>query len=510
MPQVISLIRRRNRRESPGPRGRVLFFRVFLGVVCLAFLIGIGSVAVLLAQTTTDLSPVTHLDSHFGPIGREQFEAVRFYDRSGEIILFEASNPRAAAARWLYIQDDGPIDLQEHTLQAILAVADPDYFTRSSPSTIRMVRDFLGLTLQQSIPSQGNTISRSLVEAQLITLSPERLPNHIHQARVHLLSQELDRRYSRSKVLEWFINSVDFGQDAYGIDAAALVYLGKHASDLSLAESALLAPIILQPTLNPIDALEESIERQARLLDEMAELGWISSQRARSAKAEVLSIQEYGDPHRAPLHGILVRWLQQRLGQQSVNRSGLVVFTTIDDELQSQAECLLATQMERLAGGLGYEVIPAADGSACLAAGLLPPLRPRDQGLDHQVDQGAFIVLDPRTGEIIALAGAVDLEITATEVLSPFIYLAAFSQGYNPGSMVLDLPLEVDTSQADLELSSVVTAYGPVRIRTALANRLPFAVEQIQNIVGAEGVLRIARNMGIYLEELSSGDECSV
>ncbi|TFH37973.1 MAG: hypothetical protein E4G99_00815, partial [Anaerolineales bacterium] len=299
-------------------------------------------------------------------------------------------------------------------------------------------------------------------------------------------------------LLEWFINSIDFGRDAYGLDAAAMVYLGKHANDLSLAESALLAPIVLQPTLNPFDASEESLQRQARLLETMVELDWITAGQARSATQERLEIRTPAGSGRTPLQEALARWLQERLGQQALNRSGLTVFTTINEELQLQAECTMATQLRRLAGGLGNETVPAANGGACLAASLLPPLRPRDQGMDHQIEAGAFIILDPQSGEILALAGNVNVDLQADAVLSPLIYLTAFSQGYSPGSMILDLPPEALVDPvSEVQAARVGNGHGPVRIRTALANLYPFAVEQILGIVGEEDFVRIVRNLGI-------------
>ena len=498
MPQVVDIIRQRRKRSVYTARG--LIFRVALASVSLILLIAALTFALVQAEITADLPAVTALENHFGAIGRERYAPVRFFDRSGEVLLFQAFNVEAEDPRWLYIQDDGPIDIQEHTLHALLAAVDPDYFERSSPTTLDMLRDFMSIGLQGSANQPSANIPRALVETQLLPLKVGRQSDSFEQARIHLLAQEVDRHFPKSLILEWFINSIDFGRDAYGFDAAALVYLGKHASDLNLAESALLAPIILQPTLNPFDAPEECKERQERLLETMVEFGWITVGQARIAKQEILQIRDPGTSTRTPLQEILTRWLQERLGRQALNRSGLTVYTTIDAELQLQAECTMATQLRRLDSGLGNESVAAADGSVCLAAGLLPPLRPRDQGMDHQIEGGAFVVLDPQSGEILALAGMVDLELSADGVLSPLIYLTAFSQGYSPGSMILDLPVQELTDQASGELdSSLEEAHGPVSIRTALANMYPLAVEQMLRIVGEDGFLRIVRNLGIPL-----------
>jgi membrane carboxypeptidase/penicillin-binding protein len=502
MPQVVDIIRlRRKRRGSPSRKTTLsLVFRAALGSLSLLLLLGLLTVALLQAQITADLPPVGAMETHFGEIGRERYEPVRFYDRSGEVVLYEARNPQAEGTRWLYIQEQGPIDIQEYTLQAILAATDPDYLTRPTPTTFQMAQGFFRIWLQGSSSQTSTQIPWLLTEGQLFPLGHDHLLDNKGQARKYLLAQELTRRYSKSRILEWFINSGDFGRDAYGLDAAALAYLGKHASDLSLGESALLAPVLLQPTLNPLDAPEESRERQGRLLDDMAELGWITQAETRRAKQENLVIQDPNGSERTPLQAILARWLQDRLGERALNRNGLNIYTTIDEDLQLQAECTLATQLMRLDGGLGNETVSAAGGSACLAASLLPPMRPRDQGIEHQIEMGAFVILNPQSGEVLALAGEVDLDLPADAVLSPLIYLTAFSQGYSPGSMVLDLPHAdvLDSSSGELS-SSYVDAHGPMRIRTALANLYPYAIERVLGLVGEEAVLRIAQNLGIHL-----------
>jgi membrane carboxypeptidase/penicillin-binding protein len=503
MPQVIDIIRLRRKRGASSSKKTSLglALRAALGSLSLVLLLGLLVIAFLQAQITADLPPVTALETHFGEIGRERYEPVQFYDRSGEVVLYEARHPKAEGARWLYIQEQGPIDIREYTLQAILAATDPDYFTRPRPNVFQMAKEFFRIWLQGASTRISTQIPRMLTEEQLYPLGRSHPVDNADQASKNLLAQELSRRYSKSQILEWFVNSGDFGRDAYGLDAAALVYLGKHASDLSLGESALLAPILLQPMLNPLDAPEESRERQERLLDDMVELSWITQAEAWNAKREELIILEPESAERSPLQTILADWLQDRLGEAALNRSGLNVYTTIDAELQLQAECTLATQLKRLNGGLGNETVPASDGSACLAASLLPPMRPSDQGVEHQVDMGAFMIIDPKSGEILALAGEVGLDLPADAVLSPLIYLTAFSQGYGPGSMVLDLP-PTDMLDPSLgELSSMYTdAQGPVRIRTALANLYPFAMERVLNLVGEGSVSRIAQNLGIRLD----------
>ncbi len=499
MPQVVEILRLRQKRSKQGKKNPApgLILRAILGSLSLLLLGGVLVVASFVIRVTADLPSVTSLGDHFGILGREAFTPVRFFDREGEILLYEALNPAAKGARWLYVKEDGLIDIQEHTLRAILAAVEPDYLSEAPPTIIEIVRDFFNAWVGGPGASLTANIAHSLTDSQLLPLGMQNVPENVAQARRQLLGQELSRTYSKFQILEWFLNSTDFGHDSYGLDAAALVYLGKHASELSLAESALLAPIALQPSINPFSALEENRERQERVLDTMVDQGWITRSQARQAKQESVLIASKVSQDRLPLEEILARWLRDRLGKQALNRNGLVVYTTIDAEMQQQAECVLATQLERLDGGVGNETVPTTVGAPCLAASLLPPLRPRDQGVQHNTRSGAFVVLDPQSGEILALAGQVDIAAGADTILSPLIYLTAFSKGYSPGSMIMDLPLGDSSTAVEGIEASLQDAHGPVRIRTALVNLYNHAAEQTMKIVGVESVVRIGRSLGL-------------
>ena len=307
MPQVSDIIRFRKQQILDSQRFSVrrLSFMIAIAAVSMLLLVALLLVSFFILNATGGLPSVATLDSHFGPVGRERYEPVRFYDREGAVILYEVFHPEAENARWLYVQDQGPTDIQQHTLYAILAAIDPDFLSEPLPSTLVMARDFLQTTLMGSRPQPSSGIASTIVASQLMPLEPSNPAEPLNQARINLMVQELNRRFPKTKILEWFLNSVAFGNDLYGLDAAARVYLGKPATDLSLSESALLAPIILQPTLNPFDALDESTERQLRLLDEMVELGWITRAQARAAKGEQINIRDVGELNRTPIQEVL-------------------------------------------------------------------------------------------------------------------------------------------------------------------------------------------------------------
>jgi membrane carboxypeptidase/penicillin-binding protein PbpC len=126
----------------------------------------------------------------------------------------------------------------------------------------------------------------------------------------------------------------------------------------------------------------------------------------------------------------------------------------------------------------------------------LPPVRPSDANLDHTIESGGIVVLDATNGEILALSGPIQETRSAGMSFSPFVYLTAFAQGYSPGSMVLDIPANGETSGgvSDVQVSQF---HGPVRIRTALANGYIAANDRVQSLMGVESIQRTARSMGI-------------
>ncbi|MEE9513836.1 MAG: penicillin-binding protein, partial [Anaerolineales bacterium] len=427
------------------------------------------------------------------------FRPVRFYDRTGDKLLFEVLHPQAQSRRWLYLDPAGPIDLPEHALEATIAIQDETFWSNPGYNPQEAVQALLSyLELQQS-QEITLSISQQLVHSQLLQLgggvrSPEK-----QSLQRMILAAEVTQEYPKEKILEWYINSADYGNHTYGIDAAALLYFAKHASNLTLPESAMLASIPLNPSLNPVEAPKEAKERQAETLRAMVRMGAITQHEAELALAQTLEIKYEGVEHPDHLQA-LIEYLQievlEMFGDDALRRSGLRIQTTLEYDLQLQSYCTLQTHTARLSGFEPSVILPAADGTGCLAAGFLPPVRPSDANLDHNIESGGFVVLDAENGEILALAGPISETRPTGTTFSPFVYLTAFAQGYSPGSMVLDIPpdgeLENGTSE---EQESQYN--GPVRIRTALASGYRVASDRVQSLMGVDSVERTARSMGI-------------
>jgi hypothetical protein len=169
------------------------------------------------------------------------------------------------------------------------------------------------------------------------------------------------------------------------------------------------------------------------------------------------------------------------------------VFTTIDRELQIQVQCTI----ESLVSWSGDQDLDStkvlAGGERCADSEALQTFPSGDEDMEFNVDELASVILDAKTGEVLSLYGSFDDPTPNTSMLYPFIYLAAFSRGSSPGTMVLDLPLE---SLKEDRFEGTLS-HGPIRMRTALVEGYPFAVQRTIQSVGFENVLQVINQMGI-------------
>ncbi|MGH2619778.1 MAG: transglycosylase domain-containing protein, partial [Anaerolineales bacterium] len=416
-----------------------------------------------------ELSEVSRIEGQFGLRGAEAFRPLLLYDRTGEVVLFQNLPPGAADRVWV-----DPEELPQHVVQTTLAALDPTFWTNP------------GYELPGLADGSSATITQRLAAAALLPPANGEASPTARNLQNVLLAAELTRRYPKERILAWYLNSADYGRSAYGIDAAGLVYFGKHALDLTLAESSMLAALALEPDLDLLSSPEAARSRQAAVLDRMVAAAELMRAEADRAGDQPLRLQSASMAWQPPdFASYALQQVRSLLGPGILSRSGVRVILSLDSDLQQQATCAAESHAERLRGSPAGTVIPASDGTPCVAAALLPTLRPSDVGLDHQLEAWGVVVTDPQRGEILAAAGPVRQSRPVGPVLSPFLYLTAFSRGSSPSTMVNDLgpPLE--------------GASGPVRMRTALAGLLPGPEASMLAALGEDSLLRSLVQLGL-------------
>jgi membrane peptidoglycan carboxypeptidase len=416
----------------------------------------------LYAGVTNGLPSVAKLPALLDNGGAQFFTPTRFYDRTGTHLLLSLENP-GIQGKTIAVDPRKAEHLPQCLLTTVQAVIDPGFWQHP------------GFQWTDLTSAKASTMAQQLADNLLLQDEPPSLQRNLRQ---RLLAAQITSTYGRDKVLEWYLNTAYFGHMAYGIEEAAQLYLGKPASQLDWSESALLAALIQAPALNPLDAPEAARQDQRQVLDVLLAAKQINTQqhalyvqeapvfKAAAAKAE--------NPAQAFV-SLAMDQVANVVGHYRLERGGLEVRTTLDFDLQQQLVCTARVQLTR---ATGKEDNLAATNAACPAARLLPTLPPVNSA-DLPKDLSASgVILDPQTGQVLALLGDTNLAQGEAPVLqshpsgtllTPFIYLSAFTQGFGPASLVWDIPSDLPVDAAGQQ-NLDGQFHGPQRLRMALAN----------------------------------------
>lgn len=495
MPSVLQIIRLRQRRQRETLGLRRLGEISSYAALAISLILG-GAVALAAAAyRNVQLPAASEIETIFGAPGSPVLPLTTISDRSGTLLL-ELLHPLAQDRQWVTLHPEQGVALKGHTQNAFLAAFNPTAEAgrrRRGPNLLQL---FLGRQSTDQL-----SIAERLVETSM--LLPPASSTALERA---VLASRLSQTYSPTQILEWFLNSLHFGNLAYGLDAAARVYYDKPAVDLSLDESVYLAAIArLQSDGTGISAatIDQTVEEIFRRLQSgrLAGPGMIAY--ARQLVPRVPMPAAYSPRLNGAERYLLMR-LRQALGDEVLQRSGMTLITTLDADLQTQLACASAALLRR------REALPSdAETGACPASNLLPPQRPGELGGDPGFSSLGALVLDPARGELLALADETSATGSESQLISahaagamldPFIYLTAFSQGQGPGSMVLDIPRQVTLGEGATTvpmLPSSAGFHGPLSARMALARSLRSAALGVLEIAGAENVLRIVHQMGL-------------
>lgn len=494
-----------------------------LGVGLLTGVVGVTAVA---AYFTQDLPAITDLEK-LGQDTGTTFETSKIYawgdpqpNGSRDLVLiYEVIDPLGGDRQWLTLEQIPP-----SIINATIAIEDRTFWENPGYDVQGIGRAFYEFVLLGGSVQGGSTITQQLVKNTLI--EPARrivgaqvtFDDYRRKLEELLLAQQVAQTYSKEQILEWYLNTNFYGNLAYGIEAAARVYFNKSASELTLAEAAMLAAIPQSPNLNPIDNPNAAKERQVLVLEAMVNNNAISRDQLAAAQFAPIQVSP-GIEQRfdiiAPHFALHVRQqLEQMFGPEIVLRGGLRVYTSLDLQMQRQAECVARAQIARLSGQVG-ELLPADERAACPALEFLAPLSSADVGVDRNVNNAAVVMLDPATGEIRAMVGSLNYwnrEINGSfnvavdglrqpgSAFKPFTYLTALSQGYTAATMVLDVETDFGTpynGQAYVPQNYDRRFHGPMRLRQALGNSYNVPAVQVMSWVGVDKVIRTAHSLGI-------------
>jgi penicillin-binding protein 1A len=452
-------------------------WRRVLALTILALSLGLGSGAGLLVAFMQDLPVVP------GPDNLTPSLATKIYDIHGQLIT------------QLAVENRTLIDLEQvpkNLVNAFVALEDRRFWNHWGVDPWGIVRAVI-VNLRAGHTVQGaSTITQQL--AKNIFLTRERtLSRKIKEA---LLALQIERRFTKKEILAMYFNQVYFGNGAYGVEAAARTYFGKHASELNLSECALLAGIPRSPNANnPIDNLKQAKFRRDTALHSMLEEGYITREEMNAALAEPIQVFQ-ADPVVA---AYFVEYVRQQLeaayGANAVYKGGLSVYTTLDLRLQDLAQ-------------------RAAEKGARAAEEKAAPFLEHEFALTEKpVLQLAFLAMDPRNGHIRAMVGGRDFRKyqfnRATQArrqpgssFKPFIYTAAIEAGFTAADLIDDLPIVYRNSDGrDWKPENFDKKFkGRITLRKALGESRNVPTVRLMEKVGILNVLSTAQRLGIKSE----------
>ncbi|MBU1016646.1 PBP1A family penicillin-binding protein [Patescibacteria group bacterium] len=408
-------------------------------------------------------------------------QSTKIFDRNGKL-LYEVFADKNRTLVQLS-------DVSPFLIHATLSAEDSDFYKHRGFDLIGIARAGFNMLRGKGLQS-GSTLTQQLVKNALLT--NERTINR--KIKEILLSLQIERKYSKDDIIKMYLNEAPYGGTAYGVEAASRYYFGKSSKDLTLAESALIAGLPQSPSYyspfgsNP----ENATARQHYVLWLMKTRGWvekdgthhfISDEEYNMAKEDVLKYASINHGIKAPHFVMYIKnLLSQRYGDSVVENAGLNVTTSLDLDLQEQAEQIVKEEVEKVS----Y----------------------------LNVGNAALMAIDPKTGQILAMVGSKDyfdiendgnVNVTLSlrqpgSAIKPLMYVTAFEHGFTPSTVLFDVPTAFSggAGQAPYKPVNYNGNYiGPVQVRYALANSINVAAVKMLKLVGVENVIETAKKFGI-------------
>lgn len=367
---------------------------------------------------------------------------------------------------------DVPKDLQN----AFVATEDSRFYSHHGIDPVGILRAVWVNIVHSGVSEGGSTITQQL--ARNAFLSQDRtFKRKISEA---LLALKIEQHYTKDEILEMYMNQIYFGQGAYGVQSAAHVYFGKDASQLTLAQAALIAGLPQSPNYySPFNDLEASKKRQAVVLGQMVKYGYITQEQADQARQADLGLvakqeQTHEKSNASYFINYVIAQVSEKYGDDAIYKDGLKIYTTLDMDAQNAAVAAMQN---------------------------LPNYYTDSNGL-HQ-PQGAIVAMNPHNGYIMAMVGgrgddafnrATQAERQPGSAMKPFVYLAAIQSGKTPGSIVDDSPVTFGNWSPKNDENDFV---GNITYRYALQHSRNIPAIKIADEVGMSKIIDLAKKMGI-------------
>ncbi|MFH2012209.1 MAG: PBP1A family penicillin-binding protein [Pseudomonadota bacterium] len=450
--------------------GRIKFISIVLIIPLIAILVSVGGVYYYFRQNLPDISSLINYHPNI---------TSKFYSNDGELIGEFYFEKRIVV----------PITrIPKTVIEAFISVEDSHFYEHRGINPLSIIRAFFKNILAGRIVQGGSTITQQVTKYFL--LSPEK--SFSRKIKEFILTYRVENELSKEKILFLYLNQIYLGHGAYGVESAAQSYFGKHVEDINLAEAAMLAGLPRAPSkYSPFVNYKVAKGRQVYVLERMLKEDYITTEKYNQAVSTPLKLntEENKQILKAPYFTEHIRrYIEEKYGSDALYKEGLLVYTTLNLDMQNAAQVFLESGLLDLEKRNKY---------------------PADkQGLGVQ---GALLCMDPYTGYIKAMVGGKDFKKSkfnraiqakrqGGSAFKPIIYAAALDKGYTPATVIDDSPVSYNDpirgepwqpSNFDGEFR------GPVTLREALAKSINVVTVKILRDIGLDYAAGYARILGI-------------
>lgn len=416
---------------------------------------------------------------------RRVLQSTKIYDRTGEVLLYDLyQDVRRTIVPFK--------NISRNLKNASIAIEDDQFYSHHGIEPMSILRAvFTNLVQGDLLGGQGgSTITQQVIKNSIL----QREKTLTRKVKEWILAIKIERILTKDEILSTYLNESPYGGTIYGVEEASQSFFGKNAADVTLAEAAYLASLPQAPTyLSPYGTHRSDLDKRQKLvLERMQVNGFITEEEKNAALDEKVEFQPQAVTGiRAPHFVMYIReQLAKKYGEDALAERGLRVITTLDWDLQKEAERIL------------YE-----------------------RGLTNvdkfKATNAGMIATDPKNGDLLVMVGSRDyfsedidgnFNVTLAErqpgsSIKPFIYATAFSKGYLPDTVVFDVKTQFSPQCAPESSSSESPCYspnnynhkflGPVSLRNALAQSLNIPAVKTLYLAGVKDSLKLAADMGI-------------
>jgi 1A family penicillin-binding protein len=444
----------------------MIIFRLFisLAVITIIFVLGI------FLYFAKDLPSPGKISNRFVA------ESTKIYDRTGDHLLYEIHGEEKRTQIAFS-------DIPETVKYSTIALEDQEFFSHRGIKLSSIIRAALADILNRKTTQGGSTITQQFIKKAV--LSDEK--TFSRKIKEVILSIEVEQMFSKEEILGMYLNEIPYGSNAYGIEAAAQTFFGKHARELTLDEAALLSSLPNAPTYySPYGSHREALKiRQESALQKMADLGYITPEQAEEAKQVDIfkklspGLQNISAPHFVMY---IKEYLETKYGNKLLEQGGFKVYTTLDWEMQQIAERVVREGAET-------------------------------NLKKYKAENSALVAINPNNGQILAMVGSkdyfdknIDGQVNVAirdrqpgSSFKPYVYLTAFEKGFTPETIIWDVDTDFSTDSGKKYNPKNYDGKnrGPVKMKEALAMSLNVPAVKTLYLAGVQESIETAKKMGI-------------